>query len=274
MSKIPKPIINFLSENIASIETHKSIEELFISAGAPSNVPEGSKKDKTKEWFNNINDTSESPLNILGKIIECYIDIPTCELDDNELFGIKIDNPKKTFKNKIEEYLKHHNLNYGNGRVIDCSKTLSSNSLAHFISNKDIPSIESEFNRAISRVSLDPREAVSAASNILEAICKTYIDDKKLTKPNKQDLRNVWNVVKQDLGLDPSKLQDNDLKKILSGMISVVDGISSLRTHASSAHAEGRKRYNITPRHARLAIHSSHSIAMFILETWEHKDNL
>ncbi|MDC4272793.1 abortive infection family protein, partial [Acinetobacter baumannii] len=43
------------------------------------------------------------------------------------------------------------------------------------------------------------------------------------------------------------------------------------RTHASSAHGQGRKLYNIKPRHARLAIHSAHTLALFILETWDEK---
>ncbi|MDC4794224.1 abortive infection family protein, partial [Acinetobacter baumannii] len=40
---------------------------------------------------------------------------------------------------------------------------------------------------------------------------------------------------------------------------------------ASSAHGQGRKLYNIKPRHARLAIHSAHTLALFILETWDEK---
>ncbi|MFT6835524.1 MAG: hypothetical protein ACJA0H_001564 [Francisellaceae bacterium] len=43
------------------------------------------------------------------------------------------------------------------------------------------------------------------------------------------------------------------------------------RTHASSAHGEGRKLYNLKPRHAKLAIHSAHTLALFVLETWDKK---
>ncbi|WP_408869663.1 abortive infection family protein [Commensalibacter nepenthis] len=66
-------------------------------------------------------------------------------------------------------------------------------------------------------------------------------------------------------------MEDHDLKQILSGLISVVQGISSLRTHSSSAHGQGKKTYKLEPRHARLAVHSSHIIALFILETWDKK---
>ncbi len=65
--------------------------------------------------------------------------------------------------------------------------------------------------------------------------------------------------------------KDEDILKIISGVLSVVDGISSLRTHASSAHGAGVKTYTLEPRHARLAIHSSHTIALFLLESWNKK---
>lgn len=100
-----------------------------------------------------------------------------------------------------------------------------------------------------------------------------YISDTDgVDMPQKQDLFNVWKVVRSNLGFEPGLIQDADLKKILLGVFSVVDGVGSLRTHASSAHGEGRKTYNLKPRHARLAINSAHTIALFVLETWdEHK---
>ena len=98
-----------------------------------------------------------------------------------------------------------------------------------------------------------------------------YIADEGLPKPLKQDLQNVWKVVRGDLGFDTKLVQDNDLKRVLSGILSIVDGIGAFRTHASSAHGEGRKLYKLKPRHARLAINSAHTIALFVLETWDEK---
>ena len=98
-----------------------------------------------------------------------------------------------------------------------------------------------------------------------------YITDEGLPKPQKQDLQNVWKVVRADLGFDTKLVQDDDLKRVLSGILSIVDGIGAFRTHASSAHGEGRRVYKLKPRHARLAIHSAHTIALFVLESWDDK---
>jgi hypothetical protein len=163
------------------------------------------------------------------------------------------------------------NLVYINGGIISDGTSASSRSLSEFIKGRDIPSIEAEFNRALENVNSEPREAVSAACNILESIFKVYIADEGLPKPLKQDLQNVWKVVRGDLGFDTKLVQDNDLKRVLSGILSIVDGIGAFRTHASSAHGEGRKLYKLKPRHARLAINSAHTIALFVLETWDEK---
>ena len=89
--------------------------------------------------------------------------------------------------------------------------------------------------------------------------------------PAKQDLKGIWNVVRKDLGFDPGVVEDQDLRRILSGLLSIVEGIGALRTHASSAHGAGKKSYNLEPRHARLAIHSAHTAALFILKSWEKR---
>lgn len=89
--------------------------------------------------------------------------------------------------------------------------------------------------------------------------------------PKRQDLRSVWDVVRRDLGFDPSKVEEQDLKEILSGMFSAVNGISALRTHASSAHGAGRKRYRLEARHARLAVHAAHTLVVFVIESWDRR---
>jgi hypothetical protein len=267
--EIPAPVIALLADNMPVFETHAGLDNLFLHADAPGDPPEGSKPVKTQAWLRRINKESENPLIALGKLIECYMEIPEQDENAGTLFGNPIENPKKEFKEKIESILSRCNLTYMSGGYVDDGSSAPSKSLAELIKGRDIPAIDTEFNRALSNVNSEPREAVSAACNILESIFKTYISDEHLTMPKKQDLQNVWKVVRADLGFDPSLVQDDDLKKVLSGILSIVDGIGAFRTHASSAHGEGRKVYKLKPRHARLAIHSAHTLALFVLETWD-----
>ena len=261
---IPAPLIAVVSEIVSQTETHASLDSLFMYAGAPGDPPEGSKHVKALEWLRLINkDQSVEPLSVLGQIVEGYLEyLPNTFNPDQQAEN----------KTRIEEALTKTKLRYVQGGTVCTSAASPSMSLKDIIKKHDIATINSEFERALKNIDSNPQEAVSAASNILESICKVYIEDEGLEMPKKQDLQPVWSVVRKDLGFDPKSIEDRDLKEILSGIFATVNGIGALRSHASSAHAPGRKRYNLEPRHARLAIHSAHTIASFILESWEKKN--
>jgi hypothetical protein len=181
---------------------------------------------------------------------------------------------KLTAREKIEKTLARNDLRYVKGGKIVPFKTVAapSQTLEQLIKEHNIKALEVEFDRALKNVESSPREAVSAASNILESLCKVYIEESDtIEAPAKLDLRSVWSIVRKDLGFDPSLVEDQDLQKILTGLFSIVDGVASLRTHASSAHGAGKKSYKLEPRHARLAVHTAHTAVMFIFETWQKK---
>lgn len=262
--RIPTPIIAVLSNAIPNAETHASLDSLFLYAEAPGDPPSGSKPQKVQEWLRRINkDESVDPLDILGHLIEGYM-----EHDELDPYATQ----KQIAKEKIESVFARCELQYiRGGRVIGAVGTPSL-SLQDIIRARDLASIHEEFDRSLRNVEGNPREAISAACNILESVCKTYIDDEGLEMPSKkQDLQSVWNVVRKDLGFDPSSIEDRDLQEILSGLFAVVNGIGALRTHGSSAHGAGRLRYRLQPRHARLAVHAAHTLAAFIIEFWDNK---
>jgi hypothetical protein len=269
--EIPAPIIAVLSDNLHNIESHASLNNLFMHADAPGDPPEGSKPVKVQQWLRRINKESNYPLIILGKLIEPYMELLDDEDTDQVSWGVNVSDQKQDLKVKLRSTLERCNLTYLSGGIISDGSSAPSRSLSDLIKGRDLPSIEAEFDRALSKVNSEPREAVSAACNILESIFKVYITDEGLPKPQKQDLQNVWKVVRADLGFDTKLVQDDDLKRVLSGILSIVDGIGAFRTHASSAHGEGRRVYKLKPRHARLAIHSAHTIALFVLESWDDK---
>lgn len=268
MSKlIPAHVIAVLSDVIPSAETHASIDSLFMYADAPGDPPVGSKPVKVQEWLRRVNKVeSIDPMLVLGRLIEGYMEVdddPSDQWSENKI-------ERKT---KIERALQRSELQYAKGGRIIGPVAAPSRSLEQLIRNRDMTSINEEFDRALATVETKPKEAVSAASNILESLCKIYIEEEKLEMPKKKDLQPVWTVVREDLGFDPGRVEDRDLKEILSGLIALVNGIGALRTHASSAHGAGVRGYTLEPRHARLAIHGAHTVVAFVLESWDKKNS-
>lgn len=259
---IPAPIIGIVAEVSAARETHASLDSLFMYAGATGDPPEGSKHVKALEWLRRINkDLSLEPLDFLGRFIEGYLDDAT-PWDGGE------------GKQKIESALAHVKLRYiqgGKVTSVDAKIAAPSRTLEFKLKQFDYNAVDGEFTRALEHVEADPREAVSAASNILESFCKIYIVENNLEVPQKQDLKPIWSIVRKHLGFDPSVVVDQDLQTILTGLFATVEGIGALRTHASSAHGAGKVSYKLEPRHARLAIHAAHTIVLFALETWEKR---
>lgn len=262
---IPGHLIAVLSEVCSECETHASLDSLFMYAGAPGDPPGGSKPVKAQEWLRLVNkSTSVDPLDVLGRLIEAYME---ADCDGTDTWSVS----RAERKAKLEKALARAQFQYVRGGRVTGLVASPSHTLSELIRKRDLVSVNEEFARALSNVEAEPREAVSAACNILEAVCKTYIEDEGLELPAKPDLQAVWHPVRKHLGFDPSAVADNDLKVILTGLLSIVSGIGALRTHASSAHASGRKRYQLEPRHARLAVHAAHTTVLFILESWDKR---
>ena len=241
-------------------------------ANAPGDPPEGSKATKSQAWLRRINtDESCDPLEVIGYLIEGYMEPPIQEKeypwDDEPTLS---ENQIKRIE-RIQQALTRANLQYISGGRVSHISGSASRTLKKIISKLDHASIDIEFDRALKNVESSPREAVSAACNILESIFKTYIAEEDLEMPKKQDLQPVWKVVRDDLGLEPGKIEDRDLQEILSGIFATVSGIGALRTHASSAHGGGKTVYALKPRHARLAVHGAHTLGTFVLESWQEK---
>ena len=112
-------------------------------------------------------------------------------------------------------------------------------------------------------VEKDPLAAAHNAGSVLEASLKAYLDHHDTSyKEDTDSLSDLWKKVVDHIGLHPKEMDDKDLKKIASGLNSIVDGTMHLRNKKSSAHGKSEeqlKSINIRPRHARLAIHAAHS---------------
>jgi hypothetical protein len=262
--EIPAAVLALTAELASERETHATLDSLFTYADAPGDPPEGSKHAKALAWLRRVNKESPDPLRVLGRVLEGYMDEV---LDPSNRW----DKERIEKRQKISGALGNAELQYVNGGKISGAMGTPTRALSEFIRDRDLDSIDQEFQRAVQNATASPREAISAASNILESVCKIIIADENLPAPSKQDLQSVWGVVRKHLGMDPSRIEDQDLQQILTGLLSVVHGIGSLRTHASSAHGAGKIQYKLEPRHARLAIHSAHTLCLFVLESWRRR---
>jgi hypothetical protein len=148
----------------------------------------------------------------------------------------------------------------------DSMRPAKSRTFVDLVHESDYEQIRREFSRAEQNCISDPPAAITAASSMVESACKTYISDHGLEMPSNQSIKPLWNTVARDILPNPSTIADDDIKKLISGLASVVDGLGSLRTHTSSAHGRGKAEPPVGIAEALLAIHGSQALVLYMIQ--------
>lgn len=266
--KLPNPVLAVIAEVLANAYSHDRLNVLFAQKGAPGEPPPGSKPAKCHAWLTTINTECEDPVVVVGALIENLME----EQPGSTFWGGARDATFIQERNTpIEAALSKYGFRYATGgHIYPVSGLAPSRTLETILRARDLTALTAEFTRAETALASDPAAALLAACAILEAFCKVYIEDNPgLEMPATATIKPLWATVQKHLGLDPAAMVDDDLKRILGGLSSVVDGLGAARTHASSAHGRGRNAYKVEARHARLAVNSAHTLAVFLLETWD-----
>lgn len=183
----------------------------------------------------------------------------------------------------VVEYLNRHLLfdglkleNAGRSmRLVEIAETAPvTGELSAMAAGIDFDTVSRDLDRALRAAAADPELAVTSACAVVESVCRSILVELELGFPAKQDISSLYRAVRDPLGLDPLKEGlapeiVNDVKAALSGLVTSVQAIGSLRTHVGGAHGKERGFRRIDARIAKLALHSASAIALFIIETWQ-----
>ena len=260
-SQIPEAVCRVVGDVLGNfIFVHRTVETTFLEAGAALPVPAGNCVSKCISWLLRSNTEHRTPLEVLGKVLRKLMDLDYPSSQDLE------------YQQRVQDILAQHGLRYEQGgRILPSVGSLSTRDLATKLRERDLAGVEEEFTRALDTVRTDPRSAVTAACSILEATFKTYLEEEGQPLPPDKSVMPLWKAVQRHMRLTPDELQDDDLRKVIGGLSSVVDGIGAFRTHAGSAHGGSRSRRAPEEYEARFAVHAAHSVVAFILDRWAHQ---
>lgn len=266
-TQIPPAVVVVVGEVLgAHYYSHRRLNTLFIEAGAPGEAPEGNCSDKCIAWLKRTNaDPDVDPLKVLGGVLLEFLETGNgaSNYDPEQI---------KARQERVHKILAAKGLAYHDGGILVAGgQAPPVAELSGVLRSRDIPALDLEFGRALRSLENDPPAAVTAACSLLESLFRVILEEEKIPLPSKETIKPLWAAVQDSLGLNPDTVADDDLRRILSGLTSLVDGIGALRTHAGSAHGHGAKSYKVAARHARLAVHSAHTLCLFVMETWEHR---
>lgn len=107
--------------------------------------------------------------------------------------------------------------------------------------------------------------AITNARTLTETVIVDILSKYDQEYKYKGDLISGYGRIKKLLKLDPSDNNYPDsIKQILSGLISIIDGLASMRNEMSDAHA---RRYKPEKHHSKLAVNCSKTLSEFLIDT-------
>lgn len=127
--------------------------------------------------------------------------------------------------------------------------------------------VVSMWSNAQASVITDPREAATRASSLVESVCRHILDTRGQPLPPKLTIQALFKETARYLDLSATQQLSDDLRKMSSGVATVVQALGELRTHAGTAHGVGPESPALTHAHARLAVNLSGAVSTFLLET-------
>lgn len=108
--------------------------------------------------------------------------------------------------------------------------------------------------------------AITNARTIVETIIKHILSNNNQEDDYKGDILDGYKKIRAILKLNPSDPKyPNHIAKMLSGLISVVDGLAEMRNKMSDSHA---RRQKPEKHHAKLALNSAKTISEFLIESF------
>lgn len=119
----------------------------------------------------------------------------------------------------------------------------------------------------------DCEGAVTKARTLMEEFFWYAIENKEKisnlkeekTPDSKGDIKKLFNRVKNLYGMQHSKGLDERIHRLLSGLNTIVDGITEMRNIGSDSHGLGARRIRVPDYYARLCVNSTLILSDFLL---------
>lgn len=144
--------------------------------------------------------------------------------------------------------------------------------LSDALESYDAGHVRAAWTKALERRNTDAEGAITSARTLIESVCKHILDESGGTYDDKDDLPKLYRKTAEKLNIAPSQHTEEVFRQILGGCTAVIEGLGTLRNRLSDSHGKGKAGAKAAPRHAELAVNLSGSLALYLLATWESRN--
>jgi hypothetical protein len=135
----------------------------------------------------------------------------------------------------------------------------------------DAEYVSRQITRMQSSLASEPDVAIGTAKEFVETICKTILRERNIPYDQSEKMPRLVKQVAGALELIPPGISGEakateTVKRLLSNLSSVADGLAELRNLHGTGHGKEADAKGLELRHARLAVGSATTLAVFLLE--------
>jgi hypothetical protein len=135
----------------------------------------------------------------------------------------------------------------------------------------DAEYVSRQITRMQSSLASEPDVAIGTPKEFVETICKTILREKNIPYNPSEKMPRLVKQVAAALELIPPGIGGagkaaETVKRLLSNLSSVSDGLAELRNLHGTGHGKEADAKGLELRHARLAVGSATALAVFLLE--------
>lgn len=144
--------------------------------------------------------------------------------------------------------------------------------LIEISSVETLPQLERVVVRIREAIPRDPALAIGSAKDLVESVCKTILRESASGSPEPREFLPLLRAARKELGLVPEGVPESrrgkkTIQKILGSLGTVGQGVAELRNLYGTGHGRHGRERGLQERHAKLAVGSAVTLAVFLFET-------
>lgn len=140
------------------------------------------------------------------------------------------------------------------------------------LAGTDFTYVTQQITRMETAVRSDPDLAIGTAKELVETCCKTILQERGVEHADNMELARLVKLTSKELKLTPDDIPDkakaaDTIKKLLSNLATITQGVAELRNRYGTGHGKSGRSKGLGTRHAKLAVGSASTLAVFLVET-------
>ena len=121
----------------------------------------------------------------------------------------------------------------------------------------DIDGLHRQIERLVTVAETDHALAVGTSRELVETVCNTILEDRRVT-PGNDDIPRLVRAVAKEFSLLPDRVSEKAkgsdvIRRILGSLGQITQGLAELRTLYGTGHGRSARAVGVQPRHARVS---------------------